>query len=236
MTVHRRFLPDRFRPRAPRRRSRRRFVLPAVVLTCGLLLLPLWTLQRVEIRGGEVVPESVTTSLNGLVGYVVPLLDLAWLHQVAATWPAAAEVRVQLELPGTLIVEIFPETICGSVPIGRRWHAVAADGRLAGALSGPRPPELVGFRRPPDRRLAFAVARRLAVESGAEVTAIELVTPEDYRVSLSFGRQGETAEIHVVPEGTPAEEAWCALVMDEGLKVDWADLRWPHRLVMREVG
>jgi len=236
MNVHRRFLPDRFRPRAPRRPSRRRFLLPAVILTGGLLLLPLWTVQRVEIRGCEVVPESVTASLNGLVGHVVPLLDLEWLHQVGAAWPAAAEVRVQLELPGTMVVEIFPETICGSAPVGQRWHAVAADGRLAGALDGPRPPELVGFRRPLDRRLAFVVARRLAEESGAEVTAVELVTPDDYRVNLSFSGQGRIAEIHVVPGGTPAEEAWCALVMDEGLAANWADLRWPHRLVMREVG
>jgi len=236
MTVHRHFLPDRFRPRAPRRRSRRRLPLPVLVLIGGLSLLPLWTVQRVEIRGGEVVPESVTTSLNGLVGHVVPLLDLEWLHQVAAAWPAAAEVRVQLALPGTVVVEIFPETIRGSVPVGHAWHAVAADGRLAGPLSAPLPPELVGFRRPPDRRLAFAVARRLAGESGAAVTAVELVTPEDYRVSLNLGTTGGTAEVHVIPEGTQAEAAWCALVMDEGLAVEWADLRWPHRLVMREVG
>jgi len=236
MTVHRRFLPDRFRPRAPRRRPRRRYVLPAVVLICGVSLLPMWTVQRVEIRGGEVVPESVTTSLNGLVGHLVPLLELEWLHQVAATWPAAAEVRVQLELPGTVVVEIFPEKIRGSVPVGHRWHAVAADGRVAGPLSEPRPPELVGFRRPPDRRLAFAVASRLEEASGAEATVVELVTPDDYRVSLTFGDRGGSTEVHVVPEGTEAETAWCTLVRNRDRAVEWADLRWPHRLVMREVG
>lgn len=236
MNVHRHFLPDRFRPRAPRRRSRRRYVLPAVVLTGGLVLLPMWTVQRVEIHGGEVVPESVTTSLNGLIGHLVPLLELGWLHQVAAAWPAAAEVRVQLELPGTVVVEIFPESIRGSVPIGHRWHAVAADGRLAGGLNAPRCPELVGFRRPPDRRLAFAVAHRLTEASGAEVMAVKLVTPEDYSVSLRFAGRDGTTVVHVVPEGTPAEDAWCAMVLDTGRTVDWADLRWPHRLVMREVG
>ncbi len=236
MNGHRRFLPDRFRPRAPRRRSRRRFVLPAAVLIAGLMVAPLWTVQSVEVRGGDVVPESVTVSLEGLVGHMVPQLELDWLHQVAAAWPAAAEVRVQLKLPGTVVVEIFPESIRGSVPVGQRWHAVAADGRLAGALNAPLFPELIGFRRPPDRRLAFVVAQRLADASGAEVTTVEQVTPVDYRVDLRFDETGRTAAVHVIPEGTPAEDAWCALVMNEGLTVDWADLRWPYRLVMREVG
>jgi hypothetical protein len=236
MNAHGRFLPDQFRPRAPRRRSRRRFLLPAVIVIGGLLLLPLWTVQSVEIRGGDVVPESVTASLEGLVGHLVPLLELEWLHQVAAAWPAASEVRVHLELPGTVVVEIFPESARGSVPVGNRWHAVTADGQLAGTLSEPFLPELVGFRRPPDRRLAFAVARRVGEASGGEVMSVELVTPADYCVNLRFDNQDDIAAIHVIPEGTPAETAWCELVMHEGLTVEWADLRWPHRLVMREVG
>ncbi len=179
--VHRRFLPDRLRPRAPRRRSGRRFLLPAVVLILGVLLLPLWKVKSVEVRGGDVVPESVTVSLEGLVGHMVPMLELGWLHQVAAAWPAASEVRVRLELPGTVVVEIFPESLRGSVALGSGWHAVAADGRLAGALDEPFRPQLVGFQRPADRRLAFAVARRLAAASGGEVVAVEHITPADYR-------------------------------------------------------
>ena len=230
--VHRRFLPDRLRPRAPRRRSRRRYLLPVVVLIIGLLLLPLWTVKSVEVRGSEVVPESVTTSLEGLVGHMVPILKLGWLRQVAAAWPAASEVRVHLELPGTVVVEIFPESLRGSVPVGAGWHAVAADGRLAGALDEPQPPRLVGFRRPADRRLAFVVVRRLAKASGGEVLVVQQVTPADYGVGLRFN-EGHTASIHVIPEGTAAEATWCELVMSGGLVVDWADLRWPHRMVLR---
>ena len=56
-SVHRRFLPDRFRPRTPMRRSRRRYFLAAAVLTLGLLAAPLWQVQSVEIHGADVVPD-----------------------------------------------------------------------------------------------------------------------------------------------------------------------------------
>lgn len=230
--VHRRFLPDRLRPRAPRHRSRRRFLVPVVVCVVGVLVVPLWTVKSVEVRGGEVVPESVTTSLEGLVGHLVPVLELGWLHQVAAAWPAASEVRVHLELPGSVVVEIYPESVRGSAPVGAGWHAVAADGRLAGPLDEPHSPRLVGFRRPADRRLAFSVARRLADASGVDVVAVRQVTPADYRVGLLFD-EGHTVSVHVLPKGTAAEAAWCALVMDGGVMVDWADLRWPHRMVLK---
>ena len=230
--VHRRFLPDRLRPRAPRRPSRRRVLIPVAVVVVGMLVVPLWTVRSVEVRGGEVVPESVTSSLEGLVGHLVPFLELEWLHQVAAAWPAASEVRVHLELPGALVVEIFPEPVRGSAPVGDGWHAVAADGRLAGALGEPRPPQLVGFRRPSDRRLAFSVARRVAGASGGMVTGVRQVTPADYSVDLLFAENRGTA-VHVVPEGTAAEADFCALVKDGAVMVDWADLRWPYRMVLR---
>jgi hypothetical protein len=203
-------------------------------VTLSLFALPWWTVRSVEIRGGEVLPGAVTTSLEGVVGHLVPLLDLDWLHRVAATWPAASEVRVRLELPGTVIVEIFPEPSRGSVAVGNGWHAVAADGRLAGAVDGPRAPRLAGFSRPADRRVAFAVARRLVQECGGEVLAVRLVTPDDYRVDLGFETADRVATLHVTRDGTEAERVWCRLVRQERAVVVWADLRWPHRLVMRE--
>jgi len=232
-SVHRRFLPDRFRPRAPRRRSHRRYLFAAAGLTLGLLAAPLWRVQSVEVHGGDVVPDSVTTSLEALVGHMVPILKLDWLHQVVATWPAVSEVRVHLELPGTIVVEIFPENPRGSVPVGTGWHAVAMDGRLAGSLDQPHPPELVGFRRPEDRRLAFSVARRIAEASGGKVTAVQQVTPADYVVGLWFEEPDRLTTIHVIPEGTAAEAAWCEQVLSGGVMVEWADLRWPHRMVLR---
>ncbi len=234
-SVHRRFLPDRFRPRTPRRRSYRQYLITAAALTLCLLLAPLWKVESVEVHGGEVVPDSVTASLEGLVGHMVPLLGLDWLRQIAATWPAASEVRVHLELPGTIVVEIFPETPRGSIPVGTGWHAVAVDGRLAGPLSEPLPPELIGFRRPSDRRLAFSVVRRIAEASGGDVVAVHQVTPADLVVDLWFEEPGRLTTIHVIPEGTAAEAAWCEQVTNEGVMVEWADLRWPHRMVLRAV-
>jgi hypothetical protein len=209
-------------------------VLPVSVAVGALFVLPMWTVRSVEIRGRDVVPEAVATSLESLVGHVVPLLELDWLHDVAATWPSAADVQVHLELPGTLVVEIYPETARGSVAVGSGWHAVAADGRLAGAIHRPGTPELVGFRRPSDRRMAFAVARRLAEASGGEVLLVEQVTPDDYRVEMRLDEPERMSAVHVTPEGTFAERTWCDLVRSERIVVEWADLRWPHRLVLRE--
>lgn len=231
--VQRRFLPDRFRPRATYRRPRRRVYLPVAVVLLALLLAPLWTVRSVEIRGGDVVPEAVTASLESLVGHLIPPLELEWLHQVAASWPVASEVRVHLELPGTVVVEIFPETARGSVPVGSGWHAVTADGRLAGTLDQPREPQLIGFRRRSDRRTAFAVAKRMAGASGADVVAVEQVTPADYKVGLRFKKDGGSTTAHVMPEGTTAERAWCEQAKNGGAMFDWVDLRWPHRMVLR---
>lgn len=204
-----------------------------VAAVAVLLVVPLWTVTTVEVRGGETVPESVTASLEGMVGHSVPLLDLEWLHAVAATWPAASEVRVNLDLPGTIVIEIFPESARGSVGVGSGWHAVAADGRLAGAIDEPSTPVLVGFRRPSDRREAFSVARRLAETSGGKVIAVSLVTPVDYRVELDLDTPGRRTTVHVIPEGTEAEKAWGELLRDESANIEWADLRWAHRLVLR---
>ncbi len=51
-------------------------------------------------------------------------------------------------------------------------------------------------------------------------------------MGLLFDRGNETS-VHVIPEGTAAEAAWCEMVMDGGVVFDWADLRWPHRMVLR---
>jgi hypothetical protein len=229
----RRFLPDRLRPRVRRRRPKRRYVLPSLLLTTGLLVLPLWTVRSVEVRGAEAVPAAVMTSLESLVGHAVPTLDLEWLRAVAETWPAAAEVRVRLELSGTAVVEVFPEPIRGSVALGRSWHAVAADGGLAGSVDEPRTPVLAGFGRAPERRQAFTVARRLADISGGEVVEVRKVTPVDYRVELRLDQDGAASVVHVTPEGTAAERAWCERAADGATTVEWADLRWPHRMVLR---
>jgi len=103
----------------------------------------------------------------------------------------------------------------------------------AGAIDGPDTPILMGFRRPSDRREAFSVARRLAEASGGEVVAVNLVTPVDYRVELEFATPGRRTTVHVTPEGTEAERAWCEQVNHENENIEWADLRWAHRLVFR---
>ncbi|MEE4272444.1 MAG: hypothetical protein V2I67_12265 [Thermoanaerobaculales bacterium] len=231
--VQRGFLPDGFRPRQPRRRSRRRWILPALGVAALLLAVPMWTVQSVEIRGAEVVPAPVSRSFEGLVGHMIPLLELEWLHQLAAVWPQVSEVRVSLDLPGTVVVEIFPETVRGSVAVGSGWHAVSADGGFAGSIAAPRSPRLEGFQRRADRRGAFAVARRLAEASGCDVEEVHLVTPADYRVEIRLNDGDHVTTVHVTPDGTAAEKQWCENVKTSGGTMEWADLRWPHRMVLR---
>jgi len=231
--VQRGFLPDGFRPRQPRGRSRRRWMLPALGLPALLLAVPLWTVESVEIRGAEVVPASVSRSFEGLVGHMVPLLELEWLHQLAAVWPQVSEVRVSLDLPGTVVVEIFPETVRGSVAVGSGWHAVSADGAFAGSIATPQSPQLEGFQRPADRRGAFSVARRLAEASGGDVVKVHFVTPADYRVDIRLNGGDRVTAVHVTPDGTEAERQWCEDVRTSGETMEWADLRWPHRMVLR---
>ncbi len=228
-----RFLPEHLRPRERRRRPRRGVIAPATLVAVTLVLLPLWTVQRVEVSGTEVVPPEVTTSLKSLVGHSVLLLDLDWVRRLAAGWPAAGAVQVRLDLPGSLVVEIFPQSVLGSMQIGAGWHGVAADGRLTGPVPTPVGPRLVGFRRPADRRAAFAVARRLTDATGAGVAEIRQVTPADYRLTLSFDGAGRAVALHVSPEATAAERAWCRSTRDHGPVSDWADLRWQNRMVVR---
>jgi hypothetical protein len=206
---------------------------PVLVLIAVLLAIPLWSVTRVEVVGGEYVPRAAVVSLGELVGHSVLTLDLDWPRQVAENWPSTAEVRVRLDLPGTLVVEIFPETIRGSMAVGGSWHAVGPDGRLAGALSEPTAPLLEGFRRPSDRRQAFATARRLSRVCGGTVSRIRKITPADFRVDLSFGEERAPLVVHVNPAGSDAEELWCAGMASREEAVGWADLRWDHRVVIR---
>jgi hypothetical protein len=229
----RRFLPDRLRPRVPRRRSQRRFILPVLGVMVVLIVLPRWTVRSVEVVGSDVVPESVSSALDDLVGHCVWLLDLEWAKQLAGGWPSAADVQVRLDLPGTLEVDIDPEPIRGSVAVGRGWHAVASDGRLAGSVTAPVEPRLEGLQRSSDRRVAFGVARRLTAASGGSVTRIRQVTPADYRVAIRFDELDHEAVVHVSPAGTEAERVWCELVNSDRLAAGWADLRWDHRMVLR---
>ena len=82
-------------------------------------------------------------------------------------------------------------------------------------------------------RLSVKLARRIAEASGGDVLAVHQITPADYSVDLWFDDPERMTTIHVIPEGTVAEAAWCELVMNGEVMVDWADLRWPHRMVLR---
>jgi hypothetical protein len=103
-------------------------------------------------------------------------------------------------------------------------------------VATPPVPRLKGFSRPADRRSAFAVARRLTESSGATVEEIRKVTPGDYGVQLRFDGSDRVVRVHVAPDGTEAERVWCRAARDRGPNAGWADLRWPHRMVLGDGG
>lgn len=224
------FLPAYLRPSSPRRRRRVRPIL-VLVLPTVLLALSGWRLGSVEIVGCPRLPAAAWQSLEGLVGSSPLLVDLEWVRDRVGSWPQIAGADVTLGLPGVLAVRARPAEIAGSVAIGSGWHAVAADGALAGRVPEPRPPLLVGLPDAVGRRQGLRIAWRIESCSGGRVSGVRRVTPFDFEVTVTAS--GRTRVARVGPDVTAAEQRWCELVADGALAGDWADVRWDDRMVLR---
>jgi hypothetical protein len=94
------------------------------------------------------------------------------------------------------------------------------------------PPILEGFDGEVERGRALAVAHRLGEASGGRVMEIRRVTPADYLVQLEADGRDGVLGIHVDPQGSAAEKAWCAAIAKGSPMRQWADLRWPDRMVI----
>lgn len=227
------FLPERLRPSTPRRTSRRRFLLLAVLPPLVALLAPTWCVHRVEVTGDPALPAAARRSLATLVGTPVVLLDLDWVRNHVESWPGVSSVEVALELPATLTVAAGGVAVEGSRPVGGGWHGVAADGGLAGPLPGPQRPVLEGFApRADDLLKGLEVARRLERSSGGTVDSVRRLTPADCRVSLRVGADEAPVAVHVLPRETEAERFWCRQVRAGVLLALTSDLRSDRRLVL----
>jgi hypothetical protein len=120
----------------------------------------------------------------------------------------------------------------GSLRVGHSWHGVAADGSLTGIVEIALPPVLAGFTSDIERSKGLAVASRLEAATGGQVMEIRRITPSDYRLRLQPSGGGPERVVHVVPQGSDAEKAWCAAVADGSLKQTGADLRSTDRIVI----
>ena len=226
-----RFLPDRLRPPALGRRSRRGLVVASVV-PIMLLSLPLWRVGEVRVDGCSKLPPAAVASLHELVGQPALGLDLEAIRDSVKVWPGIGEVQVELELPGTLRVSAEEESASGSVRIGHGWHGVGADGRLTGVVELPLEPVLIGFPSDGDRSRGLAAARRLERATAARVREIRRITPSDYEARLApVGDRGPVV-VHVRPQGSMAEVAWCVAFAGGNVEQSWADLRWSDRMVI----
>ena len=226
-----RFLPERLRPPTTGRKRRRGFALLTVVPVM-LLALPRWQVSEVLVEGCPKLPAASIHSLHELVGQPAMGLDLEAVRDRVEIWPGVGEVEVELELPGTVHVRAAASVSRGSLRVGRSWHGVAADGSLTGLVDFALPPVLAGFTSDFERSKGLAVASRLEETTGGQVNEIRRVTPSDYRLQLELSGGGPEIVIHVVPQGTNAEKAWCAAVTNGSLTQTWADLRWMDRIVL----
>jgi len=230
------FLPERFRPRVQRRRSRRSLLLVALV-PATLALTPWWRVQEVDLSGCLGLPSEVTTELSNLVGRPTLAVSPQRVRRQLELWPEVSEVEVRLELPATLRVTARQTEAIGSVPVGRRWHAVTRSGELAGAIDRPVEPILEGVRcRPDDVRRALLVAERLGAAAAAHVEVVREVTPSDFEVRLRIDGWDRPMIVHVGSDATGGERYWCDRIARGEAISPWADLRWDDRVVVGGVG
>jgi hypothetical protein len=225
------FLPQRLRPPVTGRRSRRGFALLTVVPVM-LLVLPGWHVREVDVEGCPKLPAVTVHSLHELVGQPTLGLNLETVRDQVEVWPGVGEVEVDFELPGTLRIRAEAAASIGSVRIGRGWHGVSADGTLTGSVGLALPPVLESFIGDHDRAKGIAVARRLEEAVGGQVIEVRRVTPIDYRVRLQPAGADRETIIHVLPQGSSAENAWSAAVAAGTIELRWADLRWTDRIVI----
>ena len=225
------FLPEHLRPQQPGRRSRRGLVLLSVV-PFMLLAVPMWRVETVRVDGCPNLPQSAVESLQGLAGQPTLGLDVRAIQERVEIWPGVGEVEVNFLLPDTVCVRAKTASVVGSVQVGRSWHGVEADGEFSGRLQNPVGPVLLRFHEIEGRRGALRAAHRIREATGARILEVEHITPTDFRLQLAVGDGVEPTVIHVRPEGTTAESAWCAAFVRNEIDYKWADLRWSDRMVI----
>lgn len=230
------FLPERLRPNAQRRRSRRSLVLVAL-LPATLALTPWWRVQAIDLGGCAELPPEVTASLQQLVGRPALTVSPQRVRRQLEQWPEVATVEVRLELPGTLRVAATRKEAHGSIAAGKGWHAVTSDGELAGVLDQRIEPVLDGVRcRPAELRRAIAVAERCAGATGGRVEAVREITPSDFELKLWPAGDEPPVVLHLRPEPTAGERYWLERIARGEARAPWADLRWDDRVVLGGVG
>ena len=225
------FLPDHFRPAAPGRRSRRGLVVLSVVPAL-LLALPMWRVTEVQVEACPRLPATAVQSLQEIVGQPALALDLESIRDRAEMWPGVGAVQVELQLPGTLRVRASAAATQASVLIGRSWHGVGEEGELGGRIESVVPPLLVDFPEAVDRARGLEAVQRVEKASGARVLEVQRVTPIDYRLLLTTGGNDRDVVIHVHPQGSGAEVAWCAAFAKQAVPRVWSDLRAQDRMVI----
>lgn len=230
------FLPDRFRPHAPRRASRRP-LLALALAPMALALLPLWRVQAVDVSGCADVPAVVRDSLEDLEGRPAVTVSPQWVRRQLEMWPEVATVEVRLELPSTLKVSAKRTVPHGSAAIGRGWYAITELGAVGGRLDGPIFPVIEDISCSPlEMRRALAVSRRIQEATGGQVESVRLVTPSAYEVRLRPAHEERQVIMHVGPDATDAERYWAARVAAGDAPANWVDLRWDDRVVLGGVG
>ncbi len=230
-------IPARLRRgRSPRPPRKRRRGWPLLAVPVGLLLLPLWQVQGVEVEQCQSLPAATRHSLDELTGTPLLLLNLGWVRRQVENWPGVANVDVSLKLPGKVHIAAESAILSACVAVGRGWHGVTGEGILATTIEQPHEPILEGFELTPAAlQQGLGVAERLGRTSGAQVRRVRQVMPGDFVVSLALPGRGE-AVVRVGALPTAGEAYWCQHTAAGQVPGHWADLRWDNRLVIADSG
>ncbi len=230
-------VPDRIRYRAVRSRPRRRSAswILSIALTATVLLVPSWTVRRVEIQSGTAVPESVIRGVHTLHGTSVFALDLHWIRTALSRWPGVASAEVRLEPSGVLRIRCTDAPVVASLAIGRGWHGVLPNGSLGPQLQAPNEIAIVDVANDPAvLRQALRAVARVRPHLHAHSLRVTSALPGTFRIEALSATGACAVTLELAARPTAAERAWLELVASDRLHgARWFDLRGEHRLVVR---
>lgn len=230
-------VPDRIRYRAVRSRPRRRSAcwILSIALAAAVLLVPTWTVRRVEIQSGAAVPEPIIRAVQALHGTPIVALDLHWIRTALSRWPGVATAEVRLDPSGVLRIRCTDAPMVASLAIGHGWHGVLSNGSLGPQLDTPSEIAIVDVANDPAvLRQALRAVARVRPHLGAHSLRVTSALPDTFRIEALSATGTCTVTLELATRPTAAEKAWLEMVASDRLDgAEWLDLRGEHRLIVR---
>ncbi len=134
------------------RSGRRSRLLPAVLLTGLIVLLPLliftvgrhtkaFTVRHVVVTGAVQLPKSTVTALleHAYLGHNLFTVDAAAVRRTLAAYTYLADVTIERDFPDTLHVNLFEYQPAAYLLSGQDWYVISREGRVLTRLKRAKP-------------------------------------------------------------------------------------------------